>query len=257
MPTASRIFTRARLIAVVAVAVAAMLVATVFIVQANASRAESVAATDELSQAGSFNREQLTAYPVIAKARADHRAERTLGEANQVLAAVANKVDATRLQTSVASLAHYSSLSAFEVRSLTVETEAATRDTQVAAAETDRLAAEAAAAAAEALRAANTPDGARAIAREMAASQYGWGESEFSCLDQLWQKESGWSVSAMNASSGATGIPQALPGSKMASAGPDWATSAATQISWGLGYIAGGYGTPCSAWGHSSSMNWY
>ena len=90
-----------------------------------------------------------------------------------------------------------------------------------------------------------------------AASQYGWDESQFSCLNQLWQKESGWSYTAYNADGGATGIPQALPGSKMAAAGSDWETNAATQISWGLSYIKGSYGTPCAAWGHSQSMNWY
>jgi hypothetical protein len=91
----------------------------------------------------------------------------------------------------------------------------------------------------------------------MAASNYGWGSSEFSCLNQLWTRESGWSYTAYNASSGATGIPQALPGSKMASAGSDWATNAATQIAWGLGYIKSSYGTPCSAWAHSEAVNWY
>ena len=70
-----------------------------------------------------------------------------------------------------------------------------------------------------------------------------------SCLDPLWAHESGWSVSAYNAGSGAFGIPQALPGSRMASAGPDWQADAATQIRWGLEYIKGTYGSPCGAWG--------
>ena len=105
--------------------------------------------------------------------------------------------------------------------------------------------------------AASTPDGARAYAADLAASQYGWGADQFQCLDKLWQKESGWNYQAYNASSGATGIPQSLPGSKMATAGDDWETSAATQIRWGLGYIQSAYGTPCSAWSHSQSVNWY
>jgi len=91
----------------------------------------------------------------------------------------------------------------------------------------------------------------------MMAAKYGWGGDQFGCLVSLWDKESGWNVNAYNASSGATGIPQALPGSKMASAGSDWATNAATQISWGLGYIAGSYGTPCAAWSKSESVGWY
>ncbi|MFK4808348.1 phospholipase, partial [Microbacterium sp. ZW CA_36] len=115
----------------------------------------------------------------------------------------------------------------------------------------------AARAAAAALAAANTPDGAKATARQMAASQYGWGDGEFSCLESLWNKESGWNYQAYNSGSGATGIPQSLPGNKMASAGADWQTNATTQIAWGLGYIAGSYGTPCAAWGHSQATDWY
>jgi resuscitation-promoting factor RpfB len=97
---------------------------------------------------------------------------------------------------------------------------------------------------------------AQQIAHDMVLAR-GWGEDQFSCLVSLWNKESGWNVHASNGSSGAYGIPQALPGSKMASAGPDWQNNAATQISWGLGYISGRYGTPCGAWGHSQSTGWY
>ncbi|KRA23616.1 16S rRNA pseudouridylate synthase [Microbacterium sp. Root61] len=96
---------------------------------------------------------------------------------------------------------------------------------------------------------------AQAIARSMIAG-YGWGDDQFSCLVSLWNRESGWNVYASNPS-GAYGIPQALPGSKMASAGADWQTSASTQISWGLGYITGRYGTACGAWSHSESNGWY
>ncbi|WP_404434514.1 phospholipase [Microbacterium lacus] len=101
------------------------------------------------------------------------------------------------------------------------------------------------------------PSGAQLIARDMMAANYGWGEDQFGCLVALWNKESGWNYQAYNASSGATGIPQALPGSKMASAGADWQTNPATQIAWGLGYISGRYGNPCGAWGHSQSVGWY
>lgn len=100
------------------------------------------------------------------------------------------------------------------------------------------------------------PGSARAIAQTMVADR-GWDASQFACLDSLWQKESGWKVTAANPSSSAYGIPQALPGSKMASAGADWETNAATQISWGLGYISGRYGTPCAAWSHSQAKNFY
>jgi hypothetical protein len=80
---------------------------------------------------------------------------------------------------------------------------------------------------------------------------------QFPCLDKLFKKESGWNQRASNASSGAYGIPQALPGSKMASIAADWKTNAATQIKWGLGYIEGRYSSPCGAWSHSQSTGWY
>ena len=88
-------------------------------------------------------------------------------------------------------------------------------------------------------------------------SSFGWSSGQFSCLDALWNRESGWNPYASNAGSGAYGIPQALPGSKMASAGADWQTNPATQIRWGLGYIQATYGSPCGAWGHEQSYGWY
>lgn len=93
-----------------------------------------------------------------------------------------------------------------------------------------------------------------------AASQmqaYGWGADQLTCLISLWQKESNWNSTAENPSSGAYGIPQSLPGTKMASAGADWRTNPATQIKWGLSYIAERYQTPCGAWGHSVAVGWY
>ncbi len=87
-------------------------------------------------------------------------------------------------------------------------------------------------------------------------SSFGFATSQWGCLDDLWERESGWVYNAENAS-GAYGIPQALPGSKMASAGPDWETDPATQIKWGLGYIKSTYGTPCNAWAHEEADGWY
>jgi len=101
-----------------------------------------------------------------------------------------------------------------------------------------------------------SPDDAQATARVMLGN-YGWGDDQFGCLVSLWNKESGWNYAAYNSGSGAYGIPQALPGSKMGSAGADWQTNPATQIAWGLGYISGRYGNPCGAWGHSQSTGWY
>lgn len=100
------------------------------------------------------------------------------------------------------------------------------------------------------------PGTAQAIAYVIVV-QKGWNGSEFDCLVNLWNRESHWNVYAHNSSSGAHGIPQALPGSKMASAGADWETNPQTQIIWGLGYIENRYGTPCGAWAHSEEHNWY
>jgi hypothetical protein len=99
------------------------------------------------------------------------------------------------------------------------------------------------------------PGSAQAIALGILTAR-GMGNDEYSCLVSLWNRESHWSVTAENPD-GAYGIPQALPGAKMASAGPDWQTSATTQITWGLGYITGRYGTPCGAWAHSQATGWY
>ena len=101
------------------------------------------------------------------------------------------------------------------------------------------------------------PDNAHTIAKNILYS-YGWGnDQQYNCLDALWQRESGWNLYATNPYSGAYGIPQALPGTKMAAAGPNWRTDAATQIRWGLSYIRADYGTPCGAWAHSEAYGWY
>ncbi|WP_017571832.1 aggregation-promoting factor C-terminal-like domain-containing protein [Nocardiopsis halotolerans] len=104
----------------------------------------------------------------------------------------------------------------------------------------------------------SAPSGSpREIALQMVLDQ-GWPASEFhDCLEPLWEKESNWDHTAENPSSGAYGIPQALPGDKMASHGDDWRTNPATQIAWGLDYIEGRYGNPCGAWSHSQANNWY
>jgi hypothetical protein len=100
-----------------------------------------------------------------------------------------------------------------------------------------------------------SPGSAQAIALGILTAE-GMGNDQYSCLVSLWNRESHWRVNAENPD-GAYGIPQALPGSKMASAGPDWQTNATTQIMWGLGYIKARYGTPCGAWAHSQATGWY
>ena len=202
-------------------------------------------------------------------------AKAAIDTAQTVVADVEAKIDATPLESKVDALTDFAGLSTVRIIVLTSQTENLTGVAVAEAAEVDRLAAEAeaarvaelaaaaaaaeaarVAAEAEALRQVNTPDGARAVARNMAANQFGWGDGEFNCLNRLWQKESGWSYTAYNPS-GAHGIPQSLPGSKMSSAGADWQTNAATQIRWGLGYISGRYGSPCAAWSHSVNVGWY
>lgn len=94
------------------------------------------------------------------------------------------------------------------------------------------------------------------IGKKLAAAR-GWDGEQWNCLRSLWIKESGWSTSSSNSSGSAWGIPQALPGSKMAKFGSDWRTNPATQIKWGLHYIDNRYGNPCSAWNHWQNHNWY
>jgi hypothetical protein len=101
------------------------------------------------------------------------------------------------------------------------------------------------------------PGTAQSIAYNMMAS-FGFSpQTYFGCLVDIWDRESGWRYDAENPTSGAYGIPQALPGSKMASAGADWQTDPATQIQWGLGYIKATYGNPCSAWAFEEANGYY
>jgi hypothetical protein len=97
----------------------------------------------------------------------------------------------------------------------------------------------------------------QACAKSYMESKYSWDESQHSCLVNLWNRESGWRHTADNPTSSAYGIPQALPGSKMASAGADWKTNPETQIKWGLKYIDKRYETPCGAWSAFKKKGWY
>lgn len=97
----------------------------------------------------------------------------------------------------------------------------------------------------------------RDIARQILKNKFGYGDADFRCFDDIIIRESNWDIDATNPSSGAYGIPQALPGSKMASVGSDWRTDPATQITWAIGYMNDRYGSPCSAWSFKSSHGWY
>ena len=250
-----------------------------------------------LASSGAGHDEQLELNAGRLRARAEQASEIAVSGASVVIAAAQGKTDATSLSESVAALSHVTLLAPERIFELVDVTTTETANVQASTTEVDRVAAEQAAVAqasaeaaaaeaasaeaaaaeaasaeaaaaeaevADAVSAAPArpsapadPNAAQQIARQLMANQYGWGDDQFGCLVSLWDKESGWNVNAYNASSGATGIPQALPGNKMASAGADWQTNPATQITWGLGYIASRYSTPCAAWDKSEASGWY
>jgi hypothetical protein len=104
---------------------------------------------------------------------------------------------------------------------------------------------------------ARTPNGAREVTKILMDEKYGWGESQFTCLDNLWTGESHWNYLSSNKRSGAHGIPQALPADKMEVIGTDWRTNPVTQISWGLRYIDIRYDTPCKAYAKFKRSRFY
>jgi hypothetical protein len=275
---------RGPLLAAGAVAAIGAMVGTGFAVQgAVAAQNDRIAETRALTDAANPDVKQLDAHGGILEARAVKQAEDTLAGASDTIAAAQGKADATALAASVAALDHYRLLAPERVFALVDSTTVHVDTVRNAVAEADRVAAEQAAAAAAAAAAAkaaaeaaaaaaaeaessssstssrpgapSNPSAAQAIARDMLLAR-GWGDDQFGCLVELWNHESGWNVYASNPS-GAYGIPQALPGSKMATAGPNWESDPATQISWGLGYITGRYGTPCGAWDAFNSQGWY
>jgi hypothetical protein len=104
---------------------------------------------------------------------------------------------------------------------------------------------------------AREPQGAKLVAKALIAEKYQWGEEQYSCLNKLWTKESHWNYKARNKVSGAHGIAQALPATKMEVVGTDWRTNPVTQISWGLKYINERYDSPCKAWSKFKRSRWY
>ena len=94
---------------------------------------------------------------------------------------------------------------------------------------------------------ARTPMGARIVASKLNSVTYHWSDAQLGCLTTLWLRESHWNFKSQNTQSGAYGIPQANPGSKMSSAGSDWRTNPITQLKWGMSYISSRYGNPCRA----------
>jgi hypothetical protein len=104
---------------------------------------------------------------------------------------------------------------------------------------------------------ARTPLGAKKVAKSILLNEYGFSEKEYKCLNSLWTKESNWNYKARNKNSGAHGIPQALPASKMNVVSTDWRTNPVTQIRWGLRYISIRYETPCKALAKHKRSNYY
>jgi len=104
---------------------------------------------------------------------------------------------------------------------------------------------------------AREPHGAKLVAKALIAEKYQWGEAQYACLNKLWTKESHWNYKARNKVSGAHGIAQALPATKMEVVGTDWRTNPVTQITWGLKYINERYDTPCKAWSKFKRSRWY
>ena len=107
------------------------------------------------------------------------------------------------------------------------------------------------------IEAARKPLGAKIFTKAMMAAEYGWGDEQYTCLNRLWTKESHWNYQARNPRSGAHGIAQALPATKMDKVGTDWRTNPVTQIQWGLLYISERYDSPCSAWNKWRRSNYY
>ncbi|WP_254787022.1 phospholipase [Curtobacterium sp. MCBA15_001] len=218
-----------------------------------------------------------TAAPALSGTALDRaQAAATITTAKTVLADANDKTDTQVLQRRISALSDYPQLSGAAISDRIQSTVDTVQDVAQASADQDKQDADAAVAAAAAAQAkaeadaaaaaaaeaaaaqaaANTPAGAKATAASLASSQYGWGSAQFQCLNNLWTKESGWDYQAYNPS-GATGIPQALPGSKMATIASDWQSNATTQVTWGLKYIKDAYGTPCAAWSHSQATNFY
>ncbi len=104
---------------------------------------------------------------------------------------------------------------------------------------------------------ARSSTGAKYVARTIMAAEYSWGDKQYSCLNRLWTKESHWNYKAHNSRSGAHGIAQALPASKMEVISTDWRTNPVTQIRWGLRYVDLRYGTPCKAWAKFQRSHYY
>jgi hypothetical protein len=196
-----------------------------------------------------------TRLELVARGNAERAAQTVLLQQAREQAAKAARLEAIR-QAKAQAQAHAQALAQLRLQKIRAAEKARLDQVRAAAVRAQQLRAQASARkqrpAVKRTSSAAHVGSPKAYAQSLVGSgrQYG-------CLVQLWNRESGWNYHASNSSSGAYGIPQALPGSKMASAGADWRTNPATQVRWGLRYISSRYGTPCGAWAHSQSFGWY
>jgi hypothetical protein len=193
----------------------------------------------------SSSAETISSELSLAAEQAERRAEASRSADRAKLTALAAKKAATRFK-------------ALKARGKAVAAEQAKLRAEVARAEAKAAAAEAQRMRVLATRGylPGTTD-PREIARQILKNKFGYGADQFACFNNIIMRESMWRVNATNPSSGAYGIPQALPGSKMATVASDWRTNPATQIIWAVGYMDSRYGSPCSAWSFKRAHGWY
>ena len=209
------------------------------------------------ASAGAADSRVLVANQHQVAARAAHDATMS-EEQRMILITRARYVLAERQRERAAALARAAAArKAAAIKAAAARAAAARAAAQAAAARQAAAAKASAAKAAAQQQVASAPSRSPQQIAEQMLSEFGWSSGQFSCLKPLWAHESGWNPYAQNPSSGAYGIPQALPGSKMASVAGDWQSNPATQIRWGLSYIQGNYGSPCGAWAHEQADGWY
>jgi hypothetical protein len=224
--------------------------------QAAPSATKPAATTADAGQTLSFDKTLISALPApSAAALSAQSSDQAATKAAAAKATAAKKAAAAKAATSKAAAAE-----AAAAKNAAAANAAAVAKANAAQAAAAKAASAKAASAAKAKAAApaalNDPAGAQAYAASKLGS-FGWAADQMQCLQTLWTKESDWTTTATNASSGAYGIVQSLPAEKMASAGADYRTNYRTQINWGLDYIKERYGSPCGALNFHLSHNWY
>jgi murein DD-endopeptidase MepM/ murein hydrolase activator NlpD len=233
---------------------------TVTLATAVSATAAALPSSSAAVSAGAADSRVLVAkqHQVVARAAHGAMVSETMSEEQQmILTTRARYVRAERQREYQAALARAAAARKAAAAKAAARAAAAGAAAKTAAARQAAAAKAAAKQRAAQQQAASAPSGSPQQIAEQMLSQFGWSSGQFSCLQPLWAHESGWNPYAQNPSSGAYGIPQALPGSKMASAGGDWQSNPATQIRWGLSYIQGNYGSPCGAWAHEQATGWY